>query len=100
VSRADQKVRTFNVSVANPRDLVIFSVDEGAQKTVAYLVTPAGKLRKAVAYRTGGEPRDLSAEQARPGLAREVRYWSAHAAESTPQPASPANPPAAPAPAH
>jgi hypothetical protein len=98
VSRADQQVHTFNVSVAKPRELVIFSVDEKTQKTVVYLLSAAGKLRKAVSYQTGGEPHELPATEARTGLAREVRFWSDRAAESAPKP--PASAPAAPNPTH
>src|SRR5205814_1484049 len=47
VTRAEQKVRTFNVSVAHHRDMVIFSVDEGTRATVAYLLAPGGNLRRA-----------------------------------------------------
>ena len=82
VGRVDQKVHTLNVSVANHRDVVLFLVDERAQSTVAYLIAPRGKLRKAVSYRTGGEPQELTAAEARPGLAREIRYWSSYAAGS------------------
>jgi len=87
VTRAEQKVRTFNVSVAHHRDLVIFSVDEGTQTTVAYLLAPGGRLRKAVAYQTGGPPRELSAAEAKAGMAGEVRYWSGRARELAPGPA-------------
>ncbi len=79
MSRAADKVHTYNVSVANSRDVVLFLVDERAQSTVAYLLTPGGKLRKAVSYQIGGEPRELTPAEARPGLAREIRYWSDHA---------------------
>lgn len=98
VSRADQQVHTYNVSVAKPRQLVIFSVDEKAQNTVVYLLSAAGKLHKAVAYQTGGEPHELPAAEARAGLAREVRFWSDRAAESTPRP--PVSPPPAAKPTH
>ena len=98
VTRAVQKVRTFNVSVAHHRDLVIFSVDEGTQTTVAYLLAPGGRLRKAVSYQTGGEPHELPATEARTGLAREVSFWSDRAAERAPRPAASA--PAAPNPTH
>jgi len=81
VTRAEQKVRTFNVVVAHHRDLVIFSVDEGTQATVAYLLAPGGKLRKAVSYQIGGAPRELSAAEAKVGFAGEVRYWSGRARE-------------------
>ncbi|HEY0767252.1 MAG TPA: hypothetical protein VGD47_04795 [Steroidobacteraceae bacterium] len=87
VTRADQTVRTFNVSVAHHGDVVIFFVDERTQATVAYLLGPGGKLRKAVSYQPGGEPRELSASEAHAGLAGEIRYWSGLARESVPKPA-------------
>ena len=95
--RAEQKVHTFNVSVAHTHDVVLFLVDERDQSTVAYLIGHGGKLRKAVSYPSGGEPRELSATEARPGLAREIRYWSDFAAGSEtephrPKPASGPNP--------
>lgn len=90
VSRAGQKVHTYNVSVAHHTDVVLFLVDERALSTVAYLLTSGGKLRKAVSYQTGGEPRELTASEARPGLAREIRYWSDYAAGSKAGPAPPA----------
>jgi len=86
VTRAEQKVRTFNVSVAHHRDLVIFSVDEGTQATVAYLLEPGGGLRKAVSYQIGAQPRELSASEAHAGFAAEVRYWSGRAHEGVPSP--------------
>ena len=84
VSRAEQTVHTFNVSAAEPHRVVLFVVDERAHKTVVYLVSTAGKLRKAVSYEPGGEPHDLPDAQARSGLAREVRFWSEHASATTP----------------
>jgi hypothetical protein len=86
VTRAEQKVRTFNVSVAHHRDLVIFFVDEGTQATVAYLLGPGGRLRKAVAYQIGARPRELSASEAHAGYVAEVRYWSGRAQEVVPSP--------------
>ena len=86
VTRAEQKVRTFNVSVAHHRDLVIFLVDEGTQATVAYLLGPGGKLRKAVSYQIGAQPRELSASEAHAGYVAEVRYWSGRA-QVVPSPA-------------
>jgi hypothetical protein len=87
VTRAEQKVRTFNVSVAHHRDLVIFFVDEGTQATVAYLLGPGGRLRKAVSYQIGAQPRELSASEAHAGYVAEVRYWSGRAQEVGPSPA-------------
>ena len=87
VNRADRKVRTFNVSVAHHQDLVIFSVDEGTQATDAYLLAPGGRLRKAVSYQSGAQPRELSPSEARAGFAGEVHYWSGRAREGVPGPA-------------
>jgi hypothetical protein len=86
MSRVADKVHTYNVSVANPRDVVLFLADERAQSMVAYLLAPGGKLRKAVSYHFGGEPHELTASEARPGLAREKRYWSDYAAGSRAEP--------------
>ena len=86
VTRAEQKVRTFNVSVAHHRDLVILFVDEGTQATVAYLLGPGGRLRKAVSYQIGAQPRELSASEAHAGYVAEVRYWSGRAQEVVPSP--------------
>src|ERR1700730_5127405 len=61
VTRAEQQVRTFNVSVAHHRDLVILYVDDGTRTTVAYLLAPGGKLRKAVSYQIRGQPREAFA---------------------------------------
>ncbi len=66
VTRAEQKVRTFNVSVAHHRDLVIFLVDEGTQATVAYLLGPGGKLRRRPSPTSSGRV----ASCARPSLTR------------------------------
>lgn len=90
VSRAGQKVHTFNVSVADHR-VVLFLNDEQAQSAVAYLLGPGGKLHTAVSYQAGGEPSELTGSEARSGLAREIRYWSDYAASNpgTPPPRVP-----------
>jgi hypothetical protein len=91
VSKEGHQVRTFNVSVANHADIVIFNVNAQSGATVAYLITPAGELRKAVAYPTGGQAKELSAADAKAGLAREKKFWSARA-KSAKAPAPPATP--------
>ena len=96
LSKEGHQVRTFNVSVANHADVVIFNVNAQSGSTVAYLLAPDGQLRKAVAYHTGGEARNLSAADAKAGLAREKKFWSARA-KSAPAASPPAPPPAAPA---
>lgn len=90
VSRAGQKVHTFNVVIAHPKDVVLFVVDESTQSASAFLISSGGRLVKAVSYQAGGEPRELTASEARPGLVREKRYWSDYAVGSKAGPAPPA----------
>ncbi len=98
VERFDHKVRTFNVSVAHHKDMVLFVVDESTQSAVAYLVAPGGKLRQAISYHSGDEPQRLSAAEAHSGFLREVHYWSDRARQSAPAPAPAPTPAPAPAP--
>ena len=93
LAKEGHQVRTFNVGVVNHADVVIFDVNAQSGTTVAYLVAPNGQLRKAVAYQTGGEARGLSAADAKAGMAREKKYWSARA-KAVPAAAPPAAPPA------
>jgi len=98
LSKEGHQVRTFNVSVANHTDVVIFNVNAQSGATVAYLITPEGQLRKAVTYQPGAQAKDLSAADAKAGLAREKKFWSARA-KSAP-PAAPAAPAAQSGPGH
>ena len=91
LSKEGHQVRTFNVSVANHTDVVIFNVNAQSGATVAYLITPEGQLRKAVSYQTGAQARELSAADAKAGLAHEKKFWSARA-KSVKSPAAPAAP--------
>lgn len=79
LARAANRVRTFNVSVANHSDLVIFNVDVRTNDTIAYLVSPDGQLRKAVSYRNVDQARPLSAAEAQAGFLAEQRFWAARA---------------------
>ncbi|MBV9317296.1 MAG: hypothetical protein JOZ34_07520 [Gammaproteobacteria bacterium] len=79
LAKEGHQVRTFNVSVANHNDVVIFNVNAQSGATVAYLVGPDGQLRKAVSYQTGGEAQDLSPADAKAGMAREKKYWATRA---------------------
>jgi len=92
LSKEGHQVRTFNVSVANHADVVIFNVNAQSGATVAYLITPEGQLRKAVAYQSGGQAKELSAADAKAGLAHEKKFWSARAkpAKASAAPAAPA----------
>ena len=88
LSKAGHEVRTFNVSVANHADVVIFNVNSHNGATVAYLLTPDGQLRKAVSYQAGHEARAMSDADAKAGLSREQRFWSARVPKATPTPAA------------
>lgn len=92
VSKEGHEVRTFNVSVANHADIVIFNVNAQSGATVAYLVSPEGQLRKAVSYQTGGQAKGLSEAQAKSGFAHEKQFWAARARKTTQGAAAPAAP--------
>ena len=98
LSKEGHQIRTFNVSVANHADVVIFNVNAQSGATVAYLLTPEGQLRRAVTYQPGAQAMDLIASDAKAGLAREKKFWSARA-KSAP-PAAPAAPAAQSGPGH
>jgi hypothetical protein len=72
-----QIVHTFNVCAANPADVVIVSYNEQSRSTKAYLVSPAGVLRKAVSYQAGAAATDRSLADARDDFASEIKFWAA-----------------------
>jgi hypothetical protein len=79
ISKSGHRVRSFNVSVARKSDLVLFSVDASSGATLAWLIGPDARLRKAVTYQAGGQAQEMAAADARAGLEREARFWSARA---------------------
>jgi len=79
LNKDGHRVRTFNVSVANHADLVVYNLNAQTGAGVAYYLTPDGKLRKAVSYQAGKDVRPLAAADAQAGLAREAHFWSARA---------------------
>ena len=83
LTKAGHRVRTFNVSVANHGDVVVFNINAQTGATLAYLVTPDGRLRKAVSYQAGGAAEALAAADAQAGLAREAHFWSARARQGS-----------------
>ena len=99
LTKDGHRIRTFNVSVASHTDLVVYNVDAQSGSTTAYLLSPAGELRKAVSYQGGGEAKPLEQADAKAGFAREKRYWSARAKKAPPTAAAPATPSAPGAPA-
>lgn len=84
VSRDGFTVRTFNVGAQPPHRMVVMVADEAAHRTIAYLLTPHGHLRRALQYGAGEAPQELSAAAAQPGFAAEARYWSGVAAAGAP----------------
>jgi hypothetical protein len=76
ISRSGHHARTFNVSVANHNDIVMFSVDIHTNDSVAYLIGPDGKLRKALAYQHVDQERPLTAGEAQSGFRAEKSFWS------------------------
>jgi hypothetical protein len=83
LTKSGHRVRTFNVGVADHGELVVFNVDAHSGSSLAYRLTPQGKLRQAVAYQ-GGQARALSDAEAQAGFAAEVRFWSVRAHQAPP----------------
>lgn len=79
LSKDGHRVRTFNVGVANHAELVVYNLNAQTGTGVAYLLTPDGKLRKAVSYKAGQDVRPLAEADAEAGLAHERHFWSARA---------------------
>lgn len=75
IVRSGHHARTFNVSVANHGDIVLFSVDVHTNNSVAYLTGPDGALRKALAFQHVDQEQPLSAAEARAGFQSEKRFW-------------------------
>ena len=76
VIRDGDTVHTFNVCMANHKDLVMVITNEKTQTTQAYLVTTAGVLRKAIDYQAGGAPRERPPKEARRDFANEIQFWT------------------------
>ena len=78
VLREGAEVRTFNVSAANPGDIVLVRTNERDRTTTAFLVSKGAKLRKAIAFRYGEPPHLTPTAQATAAFAAEMQYWSDH----------------------
>jgi len=75
VIRDGHTVRTFNVGLARPGDVVLMNVDEQTHATRVYLVSASGTLRKAVSYRAGAPAMERNLIAARADYASEVKFW-------------------------
>ena len=80
VMRDGTTVRTFNVRTANHDDVVMMAYNEQSRSMKVYLVSPGGKLLKAVAYQAGAPATERPAAEARRDFANEIKFWteSAH----------------------
>ncbi len=76
VVRNNHGVRAFSVCVANHNDLVILNHDDRNQVTKAYLISGAGKLRKAVVYQDKTPVRERSLRDSRSDFFNEIKFWS------------------------
>lgn len=76
VLRERSEMRVFNVCVANHDDIVILRTDESEHNTKAFLLSRSGKLRSAVYYHAGEQPRRIPVTQAGAGAAAEVKFWT------------------------
>jgi hypothetical protein len=76
VLRDGDTVRTFNVCVGNHKDLVMVTHNEKTQATKAYLLTDAGRLRKAIDYQAGEPAHERSLADARSDFAGEIKFWT------------------------
>jgi hypothetical protein len=95
LTKHGHQVRTFNVGVANHADVIVVDLNAQSGATLAYLLSPDGKLRKAVSYQPPGDAKPLSTAEAEAGFKVQRQYWSARA-KAVPASAAPAAP-AAPA---
>jgi hypothetical protein len=85
-TQVSHEVHAFNVCAADHGNLVIFSYSEESRTTVAFLLAPAGTLRKAVSYVANGPTREMPNAEARTAFAREREFWSQYMATNAPAP--------------
>jgi hypothetical protein len=99
LTKHGHQVRTFNVGVVNHAEVIVVDLNAQSGATLAYLLSPDGKLRKAVSYQPPGDAKPLSAAEADAGFKRQRQYWSAQAkaAPASAAPTAPAAPAASPA---
>src|SRR5258708_29683260 len=76
VMRDGYTVHTFNVCTANHRDLVMLTYNEQNHSSKAYLVSPAGALRKAGYYQAGDPANERSPADAHSDFLIELKFWT------------------------
>jgi hypothetical protein len=75
VMREAETVRTFNVCTANHSDVVMITYNEQSRSSKAYLMSPEGKLRKAVSFLAGAPAIERSLQGAGSDFAAEIKFW-------------------------
>jgi hypothetical protein len=75
VMREAETVRTFNVCTANHSDVVMITYNEQNRSSKVYLVSPEGKLRKAVSFLAGAPAIERSLQEAGSDFAAEIKFW-------------------------
>jgi hypothetical protein len=75
VVRDGNTVRTFNVSAADHRDVVMIKYNEQSRSSKVYLVSPKGELRKAVSFQAGAPAIERRLPEARGDFAAEMKFW-------------------------
>jgi hypothetical protein len=75
VMREADTVRTFNVCTGNRSDVVMITYNEQNRLSKAYLVSPEGKLRKAVSFQAGAPAIERPLKEARSDFASEIKFW-------------------------
>ena len=82
IVREGVTVRTFNVRTARRADVVLIVYNEQTRASKAYVISPAGVLRKAVAFQAGGAPVERSLAEARGESASEIEFWADYAKQA------------------
>jgi hypothetical protein len=73
--RAGNLVRTFNVSITDKNNIVLFITDEAANEQTYYLTSDQGRLRRVLAVRGGtGNVLRVTGKE-RTAFARELQFW-------------------------
>ncbi|MEP6883293.1 MAG: hypothetical protein ABJC66_00960 [Gammaproteobacteria bacterium] len=75
VMRDRAMVRTFNVCTAKHDNVVFITYNEETKISKAYLVSPGGVLRKAVAYRAAAPATERPLDEAASDFAGEIKFW-------------------------
>jgi hypothetical protein len=76
VKREGATVRTINVSTANHADVVLINYNEQSKASKAYLISAAGELRKALAFKAGAPAIERRPTEAEKDCERELSFWS------------------------